>query len=243
VPDLTRPGHLPPLRRVGHKGADHVAPGNTFESFQAALDLRVDMIEFDVLRLRDGRLVLAHDYEDAEGRTPPTLEEGLDHFADDAYADTELDVDLKLPGYEREVVEGIVARGLADRVLISTQYLESLERLGELAPQIRRGWSVPKVRRDYTKSVLAPVAYVWAQVMKRRLPGEAAELIRSGGAEALMSHFILVSPALVRAVHEAGGQLYVWTVDDEKKIAWLESIGVDGVITNDPRLFGDPAQM
>ena len=103
VPDLTRPGHLPPLRRVGHKGADHVAPGNTFESFQAALDLHVDMIEFDVLRLRDGRLVLAHDYEDAERRAPPTLEEGLDHFAHDAYADVELDVDLKLPGYEREV--------------------------------------------------------------------------------------------------------------------------------------------
>jgi len=47
-----------------------------------------------------------------------------------------------------------------------------------------------------------------------------------------------VSPALVDAVHEAGGQLYVWTVDDPRRIAWLESIGVDGVITNDPRLFG-----
>ena len=238
MPDLTRPEHLPPMRRVGHKGADHVTPGNTLESFRAALELRVDMIEFDVLRLKDGRLVLAHDPEDAARRTPPTLEEGLDHFADDAYADTELDVDLKVPGYEREVVEGIVERGLADRVLISSQYLESLERIGELAPQIRRGWSVPKVRRDYTKSVLAPAAYGWAQVMKRRLPAQAAKLIREGGAEALMSHFILVSPRLVPAVQEAGGQLYVWTVDDPKKIAWLESIGVDGVITNDPRLFG-----
>jgi glycerophosphoryl diester phosphodiesterase len=240
MPDLTRPGHLPPLRRVGHKGAHSVTPGNTFESFQAALDLRVDMIEFDVLQLKDGRLVLAHDYEDAARRTPHTLQEGLDHFADDAYAETELDVDLKLPGYEREVVDGILERGLADRVLISTQYLESLERIGELAPQIRRGWSVPKVRRDYTKSVLAPAAYGWAQVMKRRLPGQAAKVIRTGGAEALMSHFILVSPRLVEAVHHAGGQLYVWTVDDAMKIAWLESIGVDAVITNDPRLFAGP---
>jgi glycerophosphoryl diester phosphodiesterase len=242
VPDLTRPDHLPPLRRVGHKGADHVAPGNTFESFQAALDLRVDMIEFDVLRTRDGRLVLAHDYEDAEGRTPPTLAEGLDHFADDAYADTELDVDLKLPGYEREVVEGILERGLGDRVLISSQYVESLERVGELAPGMRRGWSVPKVKRDYTKNLLAPLAYVWAAVMKRRLPAQAARMIESGGAEALMSHVILVTPRLVKAVHGAGGQVYVWTVDDADKIAWLESIGVDGVITNDPRLFEEPAQ-
>ena len=53
------------MKRVGHKGADHVAPGNTLASFEAALEHGVDMIEFDVLRLRDGRLVLAHDLEDA----------------------------------------------------------------------------------------------------------------------------------------------------------------------------------
>jgi glycerophosphoryl diester phosphodiesterase len=99
---------------------------------------------------------------------------------------------------------------------------------------------VPKVKRDYTKGALKPIAFVWALVMKRRLPGQAARLIESGGAEALMSHHILVSPRLVEAVQNAGGQIYVWTVDDERKIAWLESIGVDGVITNDPRLFGEP---
>ena len=218
-----------------------MSPGNTFDSFQAALDLRVDMIEFDVLRVRDGHLVLAHDLEDAEGRSPHTLDEGLDHFAHEAYAGVELDVDLKIPGYEREVVEGIVARGLADRVLISSQYLESIELIGRLAPEIRRGWSVPKVRRDWTRSPFAPIALGVAQIVKRRLPGQAARLIASGGAEALMSHWILVSPRLADAVREAGGQLYVWTVDDPEKIAWLEAIGVDGVITNDPRLFGEPA--
>jgi glycerophosphoryl diester phosphodiesterase len=224
---------------VGHKGADHVSPGNSLESFRAALDLRVDMIEFDVLRLRDGRLVLAHDLEDAEKRTPPTLEEGLDHFAEEAYAGVELDVDLKLPGYEREVVEGIQERGLTDRVLISSQYVESLARIGELEPAIRRGWSVPKVRRDYTKSLLAPVAYAWIQVLRRRLPAQAARAIEAGEAEALMSHHFLVTPGLVTAVQGAGGQLYVWTVDDPAHIARFDALGVDGVITNDPRLFGD----
>ena len=48
-----------PLIRVGHKGADHVAPGNTTESFEAALDLGVDMIEFDVMPLRDRKQVVA----------------------------------------------------------------------------------------------------------------------------------------------------------------------------------------
>jgi glycerophosphoryl diester phosphodiesterase len=226
-----------PLIRVGHKGAAHVAPGNTIESFQAALEHGVDMIEFDVLRARDGRLVLAHDHEDAESRECLTLDEGLDHFAGEAYDGVRLDVDMKLPGYEREVAEGLTARGLAERALVSTMYTESLDRLGELAPSLPRGWSVPRVRRDYTRSPYAVPAYAIARVMRARLPAKAAGRIRAGGCEAIMCHRILVSRRLIRAVHEAGGQVYVWTVDDARRIAALEARGVDGVITNDPRLF------
>ena len=57
------------LKRIGHKGADLIAPGNTIESFDAALAAGVDMVEFDVLpenRDRSGRLVLAHDYDVVE---------------------------------------------------------------------------------------------------------------------------------------------------------------------------------
>jgi glycerophosphoryl diester phosphodiesterase len=225
--------------RVGHKGAAHVAPGNTVESFEAALEHRVDMIEFDVLRTPDGRLVLAHDYRDAESRDCLTLAEGLDHFAGEAYADVELDVDMKLPGYEREVAEGLVERDLAARSLVSTMYTESLDRLGALAPDLRRGWSVPRVRRNWMRSPFAVPAYAIARVMRARLPGQAAARLRAGGCEAIMAHQVLAGRRLVRAVHRAGGQLYVWTVDDPKRIRALEQLGVDGVITNDPRLFDD----
>jgi glycerophosphoryl diester phosphodiesterase len=230
---------VPGLIRVGHKGADHVAPGNTVESFEAALEHGVDMIEFDVLRTRDGRLVLAHDWEDAARRECLTLAEGLDHFAGEAYDGVELDVDLKLPGYEREVVEGLRERDLTERSLVSTQYLESLAALGELEPGMRRGWSVPKVRRDYTKGPLALPAYAIARWWRLRLPRRAATLMARGGCEAVMSHRLLVSARLVKAVHAAGGQVYVWTVDNARRIRALEALGVDGVITNDPRLFGD----
>jgi glycerophosphoryl diester phosphodiesterase len=228
---------VPGLIRVGHKGADHVAPGNTVESFEAALEHGVDMIEFDVLRSRDGRLVLAHDYEDAASRDCLTLEEGLDHFAGEAYAGVELDVDMKLPGYEREVAEGLRERRLAERSLVSSMYTDSLDRLGELAPGLRRGWSVPRVRRDYTRSALAVPAYAVARLMRARLPGQAAARIRAGGCEAIMAHRILVGRRLVEAAHAAGGQVYVWTVDDASRIRAMEALGVDGVITNDPRLF------
>jgi len=232
---------VPGLIRVGHKGADHVAPGNTIESFEAALEHGVDMIEFDVVRTRDGRLVLAHDWKDAERPGCLTLDEGLDHFAGAAYGGVELIVDLKLPGYERELADGLRGRGLDGRSLVSSQYLDSLEVLGSLAPGLRRGWSVPKVRRDYTKTVLALPAYVIARWWRARLPGRASALLRSGGCEALMAHWLLVSARLVAAVREAGGQLYVWTVDDAGRIRSLEALGVDGVITNDPRLFGERA--
>ena len=233
---MTRTG---PLKRVGHKGADHVAAGNTAESFQAALDHGVDMIEFDILRLRDGRLVLAHDYGDAARREPMTLDAGLDLFASDAYAGVELDVDLKLPGYEGEVMEGLLERGLGERSLVSSTYMESLDRIGEIEPSMRRGWSVPRARRDYTKSVLAPAVYVGLRFWREALPFQAARVIERGRCEALMVHDLLVSPRLVKVVRAAGGMTYVWTVDDALRIAKLDAIGVDGVITNDPRLF-DP---
>src|SRR2546421_1816889 len=150
---------MPGVTRVGHKGADHLAPGNTRASFEAALAHGVDMIEFDVLRVRGGGLVLAHDYEDAAEREPLTLTQGLDLFAHEAYEGVELDVDLKLPGYEQEVIDGLRARGLDGRALISTTWPESLAELGRIAPGMRRGWSVPRARRDYTRTVFALPIY------------------------------------------------------------------------------------
>jgi glycerophosphoryl diester phosphodiesterase len=226
------------VKRVGHKGADLVAPGNTIASFEAALEHGVDMIEFDVLRLRDGRLVLAHDLEDAAGRDPLTLEEGLDHFAGEAYADVELDIDMKIPGYEREVVDGLLARGLGDQALISSFYLDSLDKVAALAPQIRRGLSVPRVRRDYTRTPLALPAYLLARIIARLyLPGRIRSLMREGRIQAVMSHWILVSRRLVEAAHAEGGEVYVWTVDDARRIESLRALGVHAVISNDPRLF------
>jgi glycerophosphoryl diester phosphodiesterase len=228
---------MPGVIRVGHKGAAHVAPGNTIESFEAALEHGVDMVEFDILRTRDGRLVLAHDFEDAAGRECLTMEEGLDHFAGDAYTGVTLDVDLKLPGYEREVVDGLVERALDERSLVSSMYNESLDALGELRPGLRRGWSVPRVRRDYTRSWLAVPAYAAVRVMRARLPGQAAARIVAGGCEAIMVNRLLASRRLVESVHAAGGEVYVWTVDDARAIRRFEQMGADGVITNDPRLF------
>jgi glycerophosphoryl diester phosphodiesterase len=227
------------LRRVGHKGADLIAPGNTHASFDAALAAGVDVIEFDVLPERDGdRLLLAHDYEDASARAPHTLEEGLAHLASEPFFGIELDVDLKLPGYELQVLEALRSYGVLERAMISSQFRSSLQLIRAHEPQVRLGWSVPKLRRDPFRSRATTVPALAALVVMRTLlPARAAAAIRSGRCDALMAHWRLVTPRLVRSVHLAGGELYVWTVDELPRLRQLNQLGVTGVITNDPRLF------
>jgi glycerophosphoryl diester phosphodiesterase len=232
------------LRRVGHKGADLIAPGNTAASFDAARDAGVDMIEFDVLPSRDGeQLLIAHDYEDAARREPLVLAEALAHLASDRFAGIEIDVDLKLPGYELQVLDELRDQGLLERALISSQYRESLAVIRAGEPAVRLGWSVPKVRRDPFRSLWSAVPALAAlQVMRAALPPAAARAIRAGTCDAVMAHWRLVTPRLVRAVRDAGGELYVWTVDELPRLRWLEGLGVTGAITNDPRLFGALAE-
>jgi glycerophosphoryl diester phosphodiesterase len=228
-------------RRVGHKGADHIAPGNTAASFDAALAHGVDMIEFDVLSERadgSGELFLAHDYSALRAGTALTLEEGLAHLAGSAFADVELDVDLKLPGYELRALEALRRHGLVPRTLVSTMETASLAVLRDAEPDLRLGWSVPRVRRDYTTDMLTAIpALAILTGYRAMLPGRARSALRERRCDAIMAHWRVVTRALVRAVREGGGELYVWTVDDAERIAKLTAMGVDGIITNDPRLF------
>ena len=47
------------FQRIGHGGASALAPGNTLASFDAAVAVGIDTVEFDV-RERRSELVLAH---------------------------------------------------------------------------------------------------------------------------------------------------------------------------------------
>lgn len=228
-------------RCVGHKGAAHIEPGNTLASFDAALRHDVDMIELDVLSERPGgggRLLVAHDYEDIRSREPLSFEQALAHLSGPEFAAIELDVDVKLPGYELRVLAALRERGLIERTLISGMYPAGLALIREAEPALRLGWSVPRVRRDYTTDMLTAIpALAMLTGYRTMLPARARRALREGRFDAVMAHWRVVTPRLLRAVHEGGGELYVWTVDDARVIARLSAMGVDGIITNDPRLF------
>ncbi|MEA2298952.1 MAG: glycerophosphoryl diester phosphodiesterase [Solirubrobacteraceae bacterium] len=227
------------LLRVGHKGADGIVAGNTPASFDAALAAGVEMIEFDVLSAKvdgSGELLVAHDYTGVAGA--PTLGQALGHLQTEPFGDVLFDVDLKLPGYELRTVEALREAGLLERALISSMYASSLALIRAADPVVRLGLSVPRVRRDYTADPRTRLLAVGLGLAYRAaLPRWAARAIAAGRFDAIMSHWRLVSPALVAAIAAAGGELYVWTVDDAPEIGRLRRLGVTGVITNDPRLF------
>ncbi len=235
------------MRLVGHKGADLIAPGNTLESFRAAVDAGVDTIEFDVLWLQDAHLpleqraplVVAHDWADAERRRPLSLTETLDAFLEPPLDKVEIDLDIKLPGREEEIVDALRERGLVERAMVSTMELYSLGRLVELEPKLRRGWTYPKVTKDWTSKRWAkPAMPVALAGMRYRLPGLAAEKLTKIDVRAMWVYHPLVSARLARICRLAGVELIAWTVDDEKRMRTLLDAGVTGLCSNDPRLFG-----
>jgi glycerophosphoryl diester phosphodiesterase len=237
-----RPGPL----RVGHKGAAHIETGNTIASFDAALAHDVDVIELDVLSERTdggGRLLVAHDYEDLRSREPALeLDEALAHLARERFGALQFDVDVKLPGYELRVLDALRAHGLVDRTIVSGMFPIALARIRAAEPTLRLGWSVPRVRRDYASNALTAVpALAILTGYRATLPRRARAAVASGRVDAIMAHWRVVTRALLRAVRDAGGQLYVWTVDDARLIERLTAMGVDGIITNDPRLFSSAA--
>ncbi|MFI4991096.1 MAG: glycerophosphodiester phosphodiesterase, partial [Solirubrobacterales bacterium] len=227
--------------QVGHKGADLIEPGNTLASFDAALRHGVDMIELDVLSARTdggGELLVAHDYEDVRAREPLRFEQALEHLAGERFAALDFDIDVKIPGYEGRVIEALRKFGLIERSLLSCTFAQVLARIRAQEPALRLGLSVPRVRRDYTTDMLTAIpALAILTGYRATLPARARAGLREGRYDAIMAHWRVVTRALVRAVREGGGELYVWTVDDSARIAKLTELGVDGIITNDPRLF------
>lgn len=219
------------LIRVGHRGAPAYAPGNTLGGFDIALELGVDMIEFDVLPAPgSGALYVAHDHRALRSGSPLALRQALTYFATPRFAGIGLQLDIKRRGFERAVVDALDETGTRERAFITTGVRGVLARFRALAPDIRRGWTVPDIPRVGDIPGLR-------QAYGALLPARAAARVRAAAIHALVVHWSFVTPRLVRAVRDARGEIYAWTVNDERRILELAELGVTGVITNDPRLF------
>jgi glycerophosphoryl diester phosphodiesterase len=248
------------MRRIGHKGADLIRPGNTIESFEAAVEAGAEMIELDVLRpraeFRDGAdwrraaagpvadgappLLVAHDWGDAGRRPALRLHEAMDAFTRPPLDRIAIDCDLKIAGREDEVLAALRERGLLGRAQISTMEVSSLIALRDLDPELPLGWTVPKVTRDWNSVPWArPVVAAGLVSLRARLPGIIRRRAPELGVSSIWAYHPVVTRRLVHACRDIEVELVAWTVDEVPRMRALAAMGVDGICTNDPRLFDE----
>lgn len=246
-----------PLLRIGHRGAAALAPENTLRSFEAAIETGVDWIECDVLDLADGTLVLAHSndlWEVSHGlhrgfvRTQtidvlrrfapelPTLDEALAFLAE--RPNVGIHLDLKTYAQGREIAECVRRHGVLERTFVSSHRWASLRDIAAHAPALTRGLTYPEDRYGVSKRrALLPVVGAAVVTMRSTLPRRIERWLERAGASVAVLHQVMVSRRVIERCHAIGVPVIAWTVDDPVRLRRLDALGVDGVVSNDPRIF------
>ena len=197
-------------------------PENTLAAFDYALANGCDGFEFDVRYTRDRRSVLCHDpdlnqqevaateYAGLERRCDyplASLEDVLQRFGQTAY----LDIELKVPGHEEAVVEALRTSPPMRGYVVSSFLADVLLRLHELDASVPLGYLYEHAE-DMARWTTLPLA-------------------------ALIPRYSLVSQQLIDEVHAREMKLLTWTVNEAQDLLRLASWGVDGIISDDPRLL------
>jgi len=220
---------------LGHRGASRRARENTLEAFLLARELGADGVELDVRRSADGVLVVHHDpaldglgvlaerpFDELRRAAPwiPTLAESLD-VLDGVLVNVEVkclphepDAD---PAHEvaRAVVEEIHRRDLASHVIVSSFWLETVDAVRGLDREIATAWLTGGQAPAAAAPVAAAHGHGWLNPDTDSVLADAPD-------------------AALRAAHDAGVRVGVWTVDDPEEVRRLADAGVDAVITNVP---------
>lgn len=223
---------------IAHRGAAGARPENTMAAVERALDDRADWVEIDVQETADGEVVIAHDSDFMklagvdlkvwDATMPDLAEIDIGSWFDPAYAGERTPtlravleaakgrgkvlIELKYYGHdvalESRVAEIVEATGMADQVGVMSLKIPGMRKMHALRP-------------DWPHGILAATAL-----------GDLSTL----EADFLAVNTGQVSLALIRRVHAQGRKLYVWTVDDPVTMVRMISMGVDGLITNEPAL-------
>ncbi|MGD0610658.1 MAG: glycerophosphodiester phosphodiesterase family protein [Anaerolineales bacterium] len=230
---------------IAHRGDSIHAPENTLAAFEAATRQGADAIEFDVQLTRDGQVIVLHDPTvdrttdgtgnvtqldlpalrelDAgssfsaqfHGEPIPTLNELFEAVGKRLYLNVELPkYATPLDGLVPKVAEMVRQHALEERVLFSSFLPRDLSRMRKILPSVPRGLLTHSGWRGG-----------WGRVFGWR-----------GDYAVLHPYLTDLDNGLVRRVHAARKRVHVWTVNAEVDIRRVISLGVDGIITDDPAL-------
>lgn len=224
--NLRRDGARPLV--VGHRGAAAVAPENTLASLEAAVLAGADLVEFDV----SPGLVLAH----APNERPNEVISLDVALAFLATHDVGVHLDVKLGGYEREIVAALRAHGLEGRAIVSTALPRVARTLAETAPDVPRAIGYPRDRFGAARVrwPAAPTAAA-AATLRAAMPLRIPLLLRQARATVLALHHTLCSRAAVAAAHGSGAAVLAWPVSDAAGAVRMAALDVDGIVSDDPK--------
>jgi glycerophosphoryl diester phosphodiesterase len=219
---------------IAHRGASSVARENTIESFEKAIEIGVEMIEFDVRRTKDHALIVYHDelmegkpvkeltYDEisrmamGQGFSIPTFEEVLKCTS----GKIKLDVEIKEESYEKEVVELLTRYFKKDQFVITSFYDSCIRRIKDNDPEIKAGLILGISKPKHP--------------MRTRLseffPGRRC---KEAKADFLVPHWRLLWFGFIDRVKRENKPVFVWTVNDPKMI-WklLQDNRIDAIITD-----------
>lgn len=224
-----RPQQKRPLR-IGHRGAAGHAPENTLASVRKAIAFGVDLVEVDVRRSRDGRLVLMHDetvdrttdgkgkvatrsladlqaLDAGKGERIPTLEELLEL----AEGRVGLMLEIKEAGIAELTVKLVRKTGFSGTVVYASFLHKEL-------PAVRKA--------DSEAATLA--------LFGRRLPKDPVAAAARVGVSHVGLLFTTATAQRVTALHRAGLQVFVYTVNEPRDMQAMRRLGVDGIISDFP---------
>ncbi|MCB5165245.1 glycerophosphodiester phosphodiesterase [Streptomyces bambusae] len=228
--------HPAPLA-FAHRGGAADGLENTLTAFRRAADAGYRYFETDVHTTVDGKLVAFHDstldrVTDASGRIAelpwsrvrearvagkeplPLFEELLEEFPEARW-----NVDVKAEAAVHPLL-GLIARtGAWDRVCVGSFSESRVARAQRLAgPRLATSYGMRGVVGLRLRSLSIPAA-LRAGAVAAQVP-ETQAGIR------------VVDRRFVRAAHERGLQVHVWTVNEPQRMEALLDLGVDGIMTD-----------
>ncbi len=218
------------LLRIAHRGYAAQGGENSLATIAAALALGCDMVEVDVRRRRDGVLVLHHD----DGNRPgaPLLVDALRLIAETSSAGANLDVKQSETG--PAIVAAVRAAGMLGRTACTGGGWEGLARIRDEEPGIRIGLTIPRRGSSLPRIVRKFGIPVARLQMATAIPG----LMEQYRTDLVTVFHRLVDRRVVAAVHDRGGEIWTWTVDNPRDVARLTELGVDGICSDRPASHG-----
>lgn len=220
------------MKIIAHRGASSLEPENTIRSFIKAQEFPIDMIEFDVRKTADGKIVVIHDHDlkrlfgvnktishtklveiksisIGSGREIPTLEEAL------AVIKVPVNIEIKAPGLEEDLIALI--KNFSSMVLVSSGLPTVLKKIRTLDENTDLALIIGKGELH-----LLPILHYLTKNLKLL---------------SIHPKYPLVNALSIKALRLLGKDINVWTVNEPHEYNKMLQLGVDGIFTDCAHLY------